>query len=127
MVVKWNFTDLSTSDTQDFLINPNEGGEVELAKNLNTQATVAVDGKTVIFEGAPVVPVISFSGTILDEDQYDMFRSWFFVNHQLQLTNDLGETLVIYITKFSPKRVRSSTVPWKMTYTVEALIMDWPS
>lgn len=127
MVVKWNFTDLSTSDTQDFEINPNEGGEVELAKNITTQGTVAPGGKTVLFEGAPVVPTISFSGTILTQSQFDMFNGWFFVNHQLQLTNDLGQVLNIYITKFTPKRVRAANVPWKMTYTVEAIIVDWTS
>lgn len=125
MVVKWNFTDLSTAETADFIINPNEGGEIEYARTITETQTVAPGGKTILYEGSMAVPKISFSGVILTQAEFDFHTHWFFVGHQVQLTNDLGQVMFVYITRFAPKRQRAQNTPWKMTYTVEATIVDW--
>lgn len=127
MVVKWNFFDANNLETYQFEVNPNEGGELALKKNIQTQNTVGPGGKTLVFEGADEPKTLSFSGTILSQAQHDAFVEWFNKRHQIQLTDDLGNVFMVYITSYAPKRGRAHQYPWKRTYTMEATVIDWVS
>lgn len=125
MVVKWTFFDPTTSESQVFEINPNDGGSVPVQRNVVTQNTLAPGGNVVLQEGAMSVPEISFSGIILSEDQYNVMYDWFFREHQIELTDDLGRTMTIFITRFEPKRERAVYYPWKHSYSVTATVMSF--
>lgn len=126
MVVKWTFLDPTDSSTAQFDINPNEGGSIQYSKNITAHSTLAPGGKTLLFEGAQQAPEITFSGTILTQNMYDMMVLWFNKRHQIQLTDDLGRVMIIYITKFEPKRERARSYPYKHSYSCGATIVDWP-
>lgn len=125
-VVKWRFDDLTNSTFVVFDINPNAGGSPQLQKTITTQSTVAPGGKTLIFQGADAVPQITFSGTILTQTQYDLYVTWFNKSHQLKLTDDLGRVTMIMITQFQPQRVYQASRPYYHTFTVTAMIVNWP-
>jgi hypothetical protein len=126
MVVRWEFLDPQTLDTAVFEINPDEGGTPSYSKNITSHSTVAHNGKTIVFEGSAPATELNFSGTILTESMYNLLYNWFSLPHQVQLTDDLARVWLLYITKFEAKRVRSAIYPWKHTYTVTTLILDWP-
>lgn len=126
MVVKWVFEDLTDLTTATFEINPNDGGTPPYEKNITTQNTLAAGGRTLLFEGSTKEQELSFSGAILTSTQLDMLIFWFTKRHQIQLTDDLGRVMMIYITKFDPKRVRKASNVHYHTYTVTAQIVDWP-
>jgi hypothetical protein len=126
MVVQWNFLDPVDNSTTTFDVNPKEGGSLSLQKNITAQSTVAAGGGIILFEGNEPVQEITFSGTIRTQTQFDDLVAMFDKRHQIQLTDDLGRTFMILITKFDPKRVRAVATPWKHTYTVTATIVDWP-
>lgn len=128
MVIRWTFTDPTgaTPTTYLFEINPSDGGSPALKKNVIFKNTAAPDGKTLIYEGRDDPATFTFSGTLLTQTQYNAFQTWFLKRQQILLTDDLGRSYYIYITAFTPKRTRAANNPWKHTYTVEAMTLDWP-
>lgn len=125
MVVKWQFNDPATLETHTFEINPNEGGSPEYTKNIQYRNTSAPDGKTLLFEGRDNPQTLEFSGVLLTESQYNMFRDWWDKRYQVYVTDDLGREFSIVIEAFIPKRERAFHHPWKHSYTVRATIVDW--
>lgn len=124
-VVRWTFEDPVTSETYEFLLNPREGGTPTLEKNMVYTNTAAPDGRVLVFEGRQRHQEGEFSGTVLTEEQYDAMVYWFGKRNQIYMTDDLGRTLTIYITRFEAKRIRAATVPWKHEYTCNYVVMDW--
>lgn len=125
MVVRWRFDDPSDSSFHVFEINPDAGGSPSYIKNVGYQNTVAPGGKTLIYEGADQPQTLEFSGNILSQDEFNAFITWFNKRHQIKLTDDLGRQMYIYITEFTPKRVRASLFPWRHTYDVKATVISW--
>lgn len=125
MVVKWTFYDAVEDTTYTFAINPNDGGSPDFQKNINYQATTAPSGKTVISEGLDKVQELTWSGTILDQAQYNAYITWWQKRRQIKVTDDLGREFWVYLVSFTPKRVRARSHPWKHTYDVTASILDW--
>lgn len=124
-VQRWTFTDPVTSETYEFEINPSEGGSPSLEKNMTYTNTAAPEGRALAFEGRPNVQTSQFKGTILTEEHYNAMMYWFGVKNQINMTDDLGRTQSIYITKFDPQRVRAVQHPWKHSYTVSYFVLDW--
>lgn len=126
MVVKWEFYDPVTTVTTQFDVNPNEGGSPNLEKSITSHSTVASGGITILFEGNQPVQQITFSGVTRTEQQYIDLTTIFGKNHQVQLTDDLGRTFMIFIDSFEPQRASKKPAPWRHTYTVTATIVNWP-
>lgn len=126
-VVRWTLYDPVELLTYTFHLNPNDGGSPQFAKRINFQNTSAPGGLTLIFEGQDEVQEISWEGTILEQAHYDALRSWWAKRRQLLLTDDLGRQFWVYLQTFAPKRVRAATRPWKHTYSMKAVILDWAS
>ena len=124
-MAKWVFTDPVDSTSYTFDINPNQGGSPSWSKSITYENTSAPDGKTLMFEGRDEVKSLSFSGTILEEEQYDAMIEWFGKRHAIMMTDDLGRTFNIYITGFNPTRERAVHYPWKHSYEVNYTILDW--
>lgn len=124
MVVKWTLYDPTVPETYTFPYNPNEGGTPGVSKKITTEVTAAADGSAIIFEGRPDPQKISFSGSILDQQQLDDLMVWFQKERQLLLTDDLGRQYWVYLTSFSATRERWRSHPWKHKYSAEATILD---
>lgn len=124
-VVKWTFTDPVLAQTYVFDVNPNSGGTLSYEKSLTYTNTSAPDGKTLIFEGRQKVQEASFSGIILEEAQLNVFDEWARRRNQIYMTDDLNRSFTIYVTKFEAERVRARSHPWKHTYKVYFVVLDW--
>lgn len=127
VVQRWRFDDLVTHETYEFEINPKEGGSPSYKKHINYQNTCAPNGKTLVFEGHDEPQVLTFTGTILTQTLYDAMVTWFSKRHQIKVTDDLGRSFMIYIMSFEPKRERSFHYPWKHSYQVSYIVLDWVS
>lgn len=124
-VQRWLFEDLTDLTQWEMDVNPREGGAPQYKKNLSYQNTAGSDGKVLAFEGRDEVQTSEFSGVILTEAEYYRFILWFEKRHQVQVTDDLNRTFVIYITGFSPTRKWSTTHPWRHDYTCTYTIINW--
>lgn len=118
--VAWNFYD--HTDSYDFYVNPLEASMPTLNKKVTYQATAA--GKQVSYEGRPQVGSLSFSGVILEEAQYLIFREWWLKRKQVRITDDLGQKYWVYLKSFNPTRRKNNTYDWLMDYTAEGIVLD---
>lgn len=127
MVVKWTFYDPVIPETYVFAVNPSEGGTPTYQKTIQFQNTSGPDGKVLIFEGRDEPKTLQFTGTILEESQYVALLGWFEKRRQILVTDDLGRQTWVYIRSFEATRQRAIHYPWKHTYTVSAVVLDWPA
>lgn len=125
-VVRWVFDDPVTLDSYTFDINPNEGGSPSYEKNITYESTCAPDGLVVRYEGRENPQKLQWSGTILEEDHYNAYVTWWQKHYQINVTDDLGREFSIEVDSFIPTRENSHQHPWKHSYTVNATIVDWP-
>jgi hypothetical protein len=125
MATRWLIEDPAGADTYSFSINPAEGGSPVYEKNITEESTAAPNGKTLLFEGLDSPQKLEFSGTILEEAQYNAFVSWFQKRRQVKLTDDLGRVYWVYITSFKPKRERAVHYPCKHSYDMTCTILSW--
>lgn len=124
-VVRWVFEDPVTLETYNFAVNPSQGGTPGLKKTINYANTSAPNGKVVVFEGRDEVQRLEFSGTILEEAEYNAFMTWADKRYQIVMTDDLGRSFSLIIESFEAQRQRAIHYPWKHSYSVSALIVDW--
>jgi hypothetical protein len=122
---KWEFYDPVAVETYTFVINPSEGGTPKYEKKIIYEDTSAPDGRTLIFEGRDMVQELTFSGTILEEDQHDAYLLWFQKRRQIRLTDDFGRVMWIYIKSYAPDRAFSVSHPWRHKYSITATILSW--
>lgn len=128
-VVRWEIYDPDLDETWVFPMNPKSGALPDRQKNITEQALAAPDapGKVLLFEGADSPSKLAWDGTILTEAFYNSMLDWFDKRRQVQLTDDLGHTWWVYLTKFTPTRINKHNYPWAMSYNVECILIDWPA
>lgn len=124
---KWTFYDPVTLDSYLFHVNPNEGGSPEYAKTISYAETTAPGGNVLMFEGADPPRHGSFSGTILERDQYEAMVEWFNKRYIIRIIDDLNREFDVIITKFSARRQRAVHYQYKHTYTVDYTIVQTTS
>ncbi len=121
-VTRWIFFDPTDSSTDEFELNPTDQS---LPKNrtIATKSRRFTGAKTVIVTNSQGIEEFSFDGTILTETMYNLFTLWFNKGHPIEITDDLGRTFSVYITKFTPRRELRKSVPWFHTYTVTGILV----
>lgn len=123
--VAWILEDLVTSETYSWEINPKDL-TLPRRKSMSYMATAAPGGRVVAYEGRDEPRKMSYSGTILTEEQYDNLTSWFEKRNLLKLTDDLGREYGVYVTSFEVQRsFHSAQFPWRHNYSGEMLLIDW--
>lgn len=125
LVTRWKLYDAVDDLEFTFTLNPREGGTPQSRKTVNYQNTAAPGGNTLIYEGRDEVQTLEWSGIILEESHLNQLQSWFEIRRQLLLTDDLGREFWIYITSFTPQRIRTINRPWRHDYTMSAIILDY--
>lgn len=131
VIQRWTFHDPYDSDpataTYVVPINPNKMGSPFPTRRLTTQATTAVDGQVLFFEGARQPATWSFGGVIFDPSHYDALRSWVYDrNHRIEITDHFGRKIVCYLTEFKadpPARVRGRKY-WRHEYTISGTVVS---
>jgi len=125
MRIPWRLSDPITGEIYDLPINPNAGGSPARAKKISYQTTAAPGGKVLMFEGREDPKKISVSGVILDMELYDSLVTWYNKRNPIELTDDLDRIFRVYITSFTPNRVRRGSRPDYHEYSMEMTILDW--
>ena len=125
----WVLRDLAAATPTEYRweINPKEMS-TGYKKNLSYQPTAAPGGRVLAFEGRDEARMISYSGTVLSQEQFDEMIFWFQKRYQLQLEDDLGMLYSVYIVSLNYSREgKTRQYPWRHSYTGEMLILDWVS
>lgn len=124
-VHRWALRDVNTSEVFTFPQNPAEMTSPFPARNITVQATTAVDGQTILFEGASHPASWTFAGSCRTPEFYESLRSWVFEHPgRVQVTDHFGRVITCVLTGFDPVPKRSVGVYWRHNYTVTALVLS---
>ncbi len=121
--VPWIFRDLAGNDEYEFAINPLDANVPSAKKTVTTDYTTA--GNAINWEGRQSPQILSFSGTILTREHYEIMVRWIDKSTQINLSDDLDRKYWILLTSFSPRRVYVPAYPWRHEYNAEATILSW--
>jgi hypothetical protein len=123
--IAWRWEDPTEGTVQFMSLNPNEGASPTFSKNLTKERTTAPGAQAglLIYEGADKPAEFPFSGSILNQEQFEFLQTAWEKRHLLLLTDDLGRIFTLYLESFNPKRVRSKSYPWRHTYDATAIVV----
>lgn len=124
MVVRWQFYDPVEDETWTVPMNPSEGGTPGVEKNLSSKPTTAPDGAPILTEGQDAPKTFEVKGTILEEDHLTTLKDWVNRRHAIQITDDLGRVLQVYLQTLTAERQRAAQYRWKHTFTLKGIVLS---
>ncbi len=127
-VKRWVFQDPANSDVYHFPINPHKMNSPFAPKRILFQATTAIDGAKLAFEGQAAPVEWQFEGVLFSQAHYDALVTWFHKRNRIWITDHYGRAWLTYLTVFSPTPRRSTNPShyWAHDWTMTALIFEGP-
>ena len=123
---RWVFTDNVAPETYTVDVNPNEGGTPPIERSFTYSSTPGPGGPSIAFEGRDRPRKFSISGCILMESHLVAFQNWFTKEYQVKITDDLNREFWIYITDLEFERNQTRRYPWRHTFRMGYIELDWP-
>ncbi len=117
---RWQFYDPVELEVWTVPINPSKVSEPSLKKNVAQQSTLA--GPPMIVGGGRPIPEFKFEGTTLTNDHHLAFVRWWEKGNKVRITDDFGNQWWVYITEYTPERVRSHRHE-KRTFTMTCMVV----
>lgn len=126
-VVRWKFVN-TVDDTEVVLpLNPNEMSSPTNTRSLQFAWTSreSFEGRPRLIDSGITTPTEwTFGGVMKTKAHYDLLLEWAKLAQILRVTDHLGRTFEIIITKFSPVPRRQSALnDWRYTYTMNCLLL----
>lgn len=129
MTQRWVFFDAVANETWTVPINPNSMTPVDRTKprNLRHSHGWAKDQRVRTFVGKPPAIEWGFGGVIRTKAHYDELVRWTEKTNAITITDHIDRVFLVYLTQFDPTdRKPTPRVPWRLTYTVKATLLEMP-
>jgi hypothetical protein len=120
MTVRWKFTDPVASETWTVPINPNTMTSPWPKTSITLAGSPLGGDVRALVKTTPVE--WSFGGVMRTQAHYDELLRWVSKPNPVTVTDHLGRTFNVLLTKFDPEDVRV-VLPTKWNYTVTAYIL----
>lgn len=118
----WSLVDPVTADTYVLAIGPSE--EQTLDRQRAPLYADAPAAGPVVMLAPPTPPLLTLTGTLIDEDEYLALTMWAAKDYPVQLVDDRSVTTNVLITTWTPVRVWKAYFPWYHTWTLTVLVLD---
>lgn len=124
MTVRWTLTYPSTGESWEMTINPNKMASPHESKNLSFGRGSRGIQRPATFKVPSGVVNWEWSGVINSKEHYDSLLEWSKKSDEVHVTDHFGRTFEVLIQKFAPEDRRpTGTKPWRLTYTMQAMIL----
>lgn len=123
--VRWTFTEPVSGDTLVVPINPNkmDSPTQERSMTYSFGSKWGQERIRAIDKGGQPT-TWTFSGVLLTKEYYDSLLEWTKRLEVVRITDHLGRTFEVVITKFDPtERLPTPTKPWRADYTMSCLLL----
>lgn len=128
-VVRWKFIDVFHKGPApyewQFTINPDAGGTPIATKNIAISYSSGPRVFGIVMEGGWGVPIMNFSGIILEQVHLETLEAWFEQRILIELHDDLGRIMRGVFSKFAPTRVRRATRAFYHTFEAEFTVIGY--
>lgn len=126
MTTRWILSDPDTGDSWTMPINPDSALPVSTEIRAYSTASSNRDGHTRVFAGKPRDNDWGWSGVIRTKAHYDQLLAWSERDTAITVTDHLGRTLRVFITKFDPTdRPPTGRVNWRLRYSISCKLLHW--
>lgn len=123
--VRWTLRDTATLVLWTMPINPDSMSSIHPRRNLRFGYGTRTDPRIRAFSGSREPIDWEWSGVIRSKSHYDQLVLWAEKSVAVDVTDHLGRTFRVFITEFNPTdRKPTPTVPWRLRYTMKALILE---
>ncbi|GAB3863306.1 hypothetical protein GCM10028801_30620 [Nocardioides maradonensis] len=125
MTLRWTFYDPIADETYVVSRNPNAMNDIPLVSRTFRHGTAwGADGRIPSFETAPTGLTLNFAGRVADEAHYNALLDWSQRPNEVQITDHLGRSFIVFITAFRPEELTPTPRNnWRVNYAVEAQIL----
>lgn len=127
VVVRWVFVDTVTSESVALPLNPNAMTSPSFSRNLSWAwgSKWGTDRMRGIDAPPSSAPEWTFSGVILTKSHYDLLLAWAGRLNILTVTDHLGRTFRVLISKFDPvERLPTPLRSWRADYTMTCQLLE---
>ena len=121
--MRWTCTEVNTTNTYEFEINPSEATSPTRRRQFSYQNTAGSSGKVLFFEGGMEPVTMQASGTLLTQAQYLALDNWSQQRTMIDIVDDLGRSFRSIITNFEPERSPRRGYPWAHDYTLDYTVI----
>lgn len=121
-VIRWILHDPRGPESYTMHINPNQASSPRKVKQLSHG--IRLDGAATTFQAPPAPQEWSFGGVIRTKEHHDELLRWSRKKGPLRVTDHLGQTFEIMIRDFeTAERRKTALTPWRLTYTMQTLVL----
>ena len=117
----------TTPEIYYFEVNPKaDGGSLGVSKSPTYAVAAGYSGKTVVHETTDEIARVQYSGVLLTPGQNTSISEWYLKEEPLILTDDLGQSALVYLDSLeftrAPKRAHPNRMEFSFTgYVLEVL------
>lgn len=119
--IKWLWDD-GRGHTWVMTNNPDRMTSVVLSKALTPERSTSGSGQHVIWQGATPAMDWSFSGVVMDEDDYDEFEFFYNLNRKFYITTHRNKIYVVTFKNLDMKPKRNGSNFWTFDYTASLFL-----
>ena len=124
-VVRWVLKDTSTLVEWTMPINPDTMGSPFRGRRMKFARGDRLDQRVRAFSGARQAHEWEWTGVIRSKEHYDSLVEWAEKSVAVDVTDHLGRTFRVFLVEFVPvDRKPNAHVPWRLRYTMKALILE---
>jgi hypothetical protein len=120
----YDFSSLSSVDTDTFQVNPDSVTQKFGDVQINAEATTVSNGQVITWEGSAQPPQWSWSGRVLNEEQYNALVTWGTTRQRVYLTDHFRRRFLVKVLSVEFDRVRDAQRQWHMKYQMTAAVLS---
>jgi hypothetical protein len=125
-VLRWVLNDPYDSNpaTNHYTFPRNPVSMTSVYPERSISATTTTSGKILLYEGTTPAKSFTFSGPILDKQQFTDLHTWVYLKkRRLFLTDHFGRKIAVVFTTMDVVPKRRVNYYWSHDYTITGLIM----
>jgi len=124
-VIRWVLRDTSTLVEWTMPINPDSMTSPFARRSFKFAHGWRKDQRPRAFSGSRQPHEWEWSGVIRSKSHYDSLVEWAEKSVAVDVTDHLGRTFRVFLSEFAPvDRKANAQVPWRLRYTMKALILE---
>ena len=108
-----------------FEVNPKvDSGSLGVSKGISYSVAAGPSGRAVVHETIDGPQQVSYSGVLLSQSQYDDLIEWCSKEEPLILTDDLGQSSLIFFKSLEYTRAPKRHYPFRHEFSFTAYVLE---
>lgn len=121
----WTLKTEDEVEVLSFEVNPKvDSGSFGISKGVSYLVAAGPSGSAVVHETIDDPQQVSYSGVLLSQSQYDDLIEWCSKEEPLILTDDLGQSSLIFLNSLEYTRAPKRHYPFRHEFSFTAYVLE---